>query len=266
MNNFTTRIIPPIQHKGYVDQNKLLENIRILSLNPRGINPWNNYRMEMLIESCKKYQIDVLLLCETQVKWTANNIDKMENRLKQLGREILIIGADSIQWNINKNEYLPGGLLSAFLGKSRALVKEQEIFKSKLGNWISVKLNHNKKTIAIINIYRIPSSSSNGNICSLTQYNLLNGEAKSTTSYRKEIFNEIKEYLESNDDIDDILIAGDLNQNIASSEIQTFFREIGVQDSHSIYNNIQLDQLDMTYIRGSTPIDTIAMTIFWYYY
>ena len=82
MNNFTTRIIPPIQHKGYVDQNKLLENIRILSLNPRGINPWNNYRMEMLIESCKKYQIDVLLLCETQVKWTANNIDKMENRLK----------------------------------------------------------------------------------------------------------------------------------------------------------------------------------------
>ena len=72
----------------------------------------------MLIESCKKYQIDILLLCETQVKWTAQNIDKMEHRLKQLGREIMIIGADSNQWDINRKEYLLGGLLSAFLGKS----------------------------------------------------------------------------------------------------------------------------------------------------
>ena len=48
----------------------------------------------------------------------------MEHRLKQLGREIMIIGADSNQWDINRKEYLPGGLLSVFLGKSRALIKE----------------------------------------------------------------------------------------------------------------------------------------------
>ena len=219
MNNYTTKTIPPIQHSGYVDQTKASENIRILSLNPRGVNPWNNYRMEMLIESCKKYQIDILLLCETQVKWTAQNIDKMEHRLKQLGREIMIIGADSNQWDINRKEYLPGGLLSVFLGKSRALIKEQEIYKSKRGNWMAVKLNHKRKTIALINIYRIPSSSSNGNVCSLTQYNLLDGEAKSTSDYRKEILKEIKDYIASNEDIDDVLLAGDLNQNVASSEI-----------------------------------------------
>ena len=68
MNNFTTFFPPIIQHKGYVDNIKINENIRVLSINPRGINLWNNYRMEMLLESCKKYQINVLLLCETQVK------------------------------------------------------------------------------------------------------------------------------------------------------------------------------------------------------
>ena len=82
MNNFTTFFPPIIQHKGYVDNIKINENIRVLSINPRGINPWNNYRMEMLLESCKKYQIDILLLCETQVKWTASNLDKLESRLK----------------------------------------------------------------------------------------------------------------------------------------------------------------------------------------
>ena len=101
MNNFTTRIIPPIQNEGYVDNIKNNENTRILSLNPRGINPWNNYRMEMLLESYETYQIDVLLLCETQVKWTASNLDKIESCLKKLGREIFIIGADSYQWQIN---------------------------------------------------------------------------------------------------------------------------------------------------------------------
>ena len=65
MNNFTTKTISLMQNKGCVDQNKLLENIRLLSLNLRGINLWNNYCMEMLIESCEKYQIDILLSCET---------------------------------------------------------------------------------------------------------------------------------------------------------------------------------------------------------
>ena len=76
---------------------------------------------------------------------------------------------------------------------------------------MAVKLNHKRKTIALINIYRIPSSSSNGNVCSLTQYNLLDGEAKSTSDYRKEILKEIKDYIASNEDIDDVLLAGDLN-------------------------------------------------------
>ena len=38
-----------------------------------------------------------LTLNETQVKWIASNLDKMESRLKLLGREIKLISNDSMQ-------------------------------------------------------------------------------------------------------------------------------------------------------------------------
>ena len=66
--------------------------------------------------------------------------------------------------------------------------------------------------------------------------------------------------MNENEDINDVLLARDLNQNIASNKIQAFFREIGVQDVHSMYNNIPLQQLDITYIHSSAPIDSIAVS------
>ena len=71
---------------------------------------------------------------ETQVEWTASNLDKLESHLKQLRRELIVIGADSKQWQINQYQYLLGGALLAFLGKSRALTKENETYESNLGN------------------------------------------------------------------------------------------------------------------------------------
>ena len=49
----------------------------------------------MLVEACKREQIDIILLNETKVKWTATNLDKIEKRLKSLGREITLFGTDS---------------------------------------------------------------------------------------------------------------------------------------------------------------------------
>ena len=82
-----------------------------------------------MIESHMKYQIDAMLLCETQVKWTALTLDRIESRLK-----LFITGASIKQWSINENEYLPGRTLSVFIEKSRSLIKENEIFQSTLGN------------------------------------------------------------------------------------------------------------------------------------
>jgi len=62
------RNIIPIQHLGYIDRQKISRNIRILLLNLKGINPWNEYKMNLLKEAIYKYQVDVLLLNEIQSK------------------------------------------------------------------------------------------------------------------------------------------------------------------------------------------------------
>ena len=121
-------------------------------------------------------------------------------------------------------------------------------------------MKHNGKTIALINVYRIPATSSNGATCSLTQYNLQEGKSRSTKHYRTDILKQIKTYVMNNHEITNIIIAGDFNQNIGLDEIQRFYQEIGVKDTHSWFNNIQLDQMDRTHIRGSHPIDSIALS------
>jgi len=80
-------------------------------------------------------------------------------------------------------------------------------------------LSHKDKDIVIINIYRIPSTSPNGDRCSLTQYNLKDGKVKSPKEYRTEIFQQIKKYLSGLKKVDDIIIGGDFNQYIADKEV-----------------------------------------------
>ena len=64
-------------------------------MNSKGLNLWNNKRIEIFIELIEKHQIDVMLLYEMNFKWIPSNIDKMENMVKRLGRETTIYTADS---------------------------------------------------------------------------------------------------------------------------------------------------------------------------
>ena len=62
--------------------------------------------------------------------------------------------------------------------------------------------------------------------------------------------------------INDIIIVGDVNQDIGSLEIQQFYAEIGVQDVHHVVNQILLNNMGNTHISGSWPINLIAATPF----
>jgi len=57
-----------IKNERYVNSNKLYNNIRLLTMNSKRLNPWNYEQMEIFIKSIEKYQIDVILLNETNVK------------------------------------------------------------------------------------------------------------------------------------------------------------------------------------------------------
>ena len=43
------------------------------------------------------------------------------------------------------------------------------------------------------------------------------------------------------EDIDNVIIAGDMNQNVNSNEIKKFYSEIGVDEVHSRINLTPLD-------------------------
>ena len=172
--------------------------MRILVLNSKGLNLWNDYKMELFINSCKKKQIDAMLLSETQTKWTPHNIDRMQQRIHSISRNAVVIGADSKQWDVTPRLFLPGRILSIITQKGRSLINEKEIHKGELGNWMAIKMKHNSKMVVMINLYRIPSTSSNSPTFSLTQYNLLEGQTRSTGYYRNGIFKQIKTYIKKN--------------------------------------------------------------------
>ena len=101
-----------ITHKGCIDNAKMNENTRILSLNTNGINPWNDIQMNMMLQGIQENQIDIILFNETNIKWTPSNLDKIEKELKNNNREVKVEGCDSKKWNLSTNNYLPGGLLT----------------------------------------------------------------------------------------------------------------------------------------------------------
>ena len=74
------------------------------------------------------------------------------------------------------------------------------------------------------------------------------------------MLDKIKAYMIVNNKINDVIIIGDFNQSIKSNEMQRFYEKIRVYNIHSYFNNIPINELDKTYISGSTPIDLIAVT------
>ena len=86
------------------------------------------------------------------------------------------------------------------------------------------------------NVHRILETSAEKVYDCCTQHNLIDGEAKLPCEHRNEILKEIEECAKKNDDVNDVMIAGDLNENIASKQIQQFFNKIGVMDIHQWCN------------------------------
>ena len=240
-----------IKHSRYIDTTKVLYNTRLLSINTYVFKPKDNEKINMIIKSYETRLIDIILMNETNTKQTPWNQDKIKKEMKKLGREIQIETANSGKQNLTKNEWLPGRVVSTIRGKAILLIETDDISKGKYGNQIAMKLKNNGKILLIINIYRIPITSL-VKVCScLTQYNLMYGKAKSPTEYQNEIFKEIKDFIKKNNNVNDIILARDLNQDITSRPVQQFFSKIGIRDIHQHYNQIEFNRIDYTEVRGS---------------
>ena len=86
----------------------------------------------------------------------------------------------------------------------------------------------------------------------------MKGKVQNTTYYQKEIFRDIKCYLDTIEISYEIVIGGDYNQDIVSKEVVDFHAELGVRDAYSLFNMIELEDLDYVFIARSKYIDSIA--------
>ena len=249
-----------IENSGAITNLKAVGNMRVLSINPKGCVPNNQSKMNMLKEAIKKYQIDILMMNETNTKWNTINESRLERQMKSIDRENSIFVADSKEWTTTDRDYLPGGIMSIFFSKCSSLINRKKVVKGRLGNWMAVPLEYKEKRIEVINMYRIPSTSSYGVCYSLTQYNRIDGTMNTPNKYRKEIFEEIIKHVKDHPEINDILIGGDYNQYLNDNEIKQFHEALEVHEIHPIVNAVPIHSIGKTYKNRSKPIDSIAAT------
>ena len=74
--------IKSIQHKDFLDENKKIENTRLMSINTNGFNTENEEKTYQMIKYCLKWQIDIILMSETNVKWMSRTKEITQFKLK----------------------------------------------------------------------------------------------------------------------------------------------------------------------------------------
>ena len=79
-------------------------------------------------------------------------------------------------------------------------------------------LTDGKRSINIFTIYRMPQLVREGIYNTLIQYNWMEDKVKNANKYRKKVFSQIINYYKTNS-IDDIIIAGNINQDIGLTEV-----------------------------------------------
>ena len=84
-----------IRNEGYLDCKKAMKNTRILVLNPNRCRSSDSEKITIIINSCKRQQIDICCLAEVNTKQTTRNTDKIQYKLKTLEQALELIVSDS---------------------------------------------------------------------------------------------------------------------------------------------------------------------------
>jgi len=116
--------------------------------------------------------------------------------------------------------------------------------------------------LQIINIYRIPDSTSPGILKSRAQYDRRNGEVRMSRQYRDELLEKLSLEVEKarNEGVKDIIIAGDFNQDIDGDQMRKFMRENGLFEVHEMVNETDNYLKDRTQENSTKQIDAVLAT------
>ena len=71
------------KNKGYIDENKIEGNVRILAMNPLGCKLNDQVKIHELKKLIQNYNIDVVMLNKTNTKQNTMNISRIEWKMKK---------------------------------------------------------------------------------------------------------------------------------------------------------------------------------------
>ena len=236
----STRENREIVHRGHINAEKRETSTIIMSINASSFSYKNEEKIDQMIDFCKNNKVDIVMISETNCKWKTRTKDLMSSKMKTLGKETRYSCADSKAHKTTNSEWLQGGLMSVMTGKMSSLIQHQEVKTYDLGRWMALQVSNGKKTLITITMHRTPQGTNQGIQSTTSQHNQILGKVKSATHHRKEIFKDIVNYVKSFNKPVDVMIGGDCNQDIASTEVQQFFNELQMKDVHQTTNGIEL--------------------------
>ena len=133
----STRENREIVHRGHINAEKRETSTRIMSINANSFSYKNEEKIDQMIDFCKNNKIDIVMISETNCKWTTRTKDLMSSKMKTLGRETRCSCADSKAHKTKNLEWLQRGLMSAITGKTSSLIQHQELKIDELGRWMA---------------------------------------------------------------------------------------------------------------------------------
>ena len=95
------------------------------------------------------------MLTETNTKQTTSIREIINNHLKKLNHNVELIFADSKDYQVTKNEWLPGGTLIVIQGEVIGAMNKESIIIDKIGKWSTFTVSKNNKKVIFITIYWI---------------------------------------------------------------------------------------------------------------
>ena len=101
-----------IRNLGYVDPVKYDQNVRLLTLNPRGFGPDNQEKIVMLKSSKRRLQFDGVFFSSPDRAWNSKCKEEMKKKMRGIGMNIQINTSDTRIEGSNNVGYLPGGTMS----------------------------------------------------------------------------------------------------------------------------------------------------------
>ena len=257
-NNANTSIRNP----GYVDSCKNPKVVRMCYLNPNGFGPDTYEKIQMLIQSKNRMQIDGMFFSSPDRLWNSRRTEQLKTRMFPIGRNIKINTSDTKKKVTNRNGCLPGGTLSVVWDELSDIVTDQVNVDS-LGRWSSITIGRESQRIEIITFYRIVDSTGEGQVKVHAQCNEKLGACNSAKHHRQQLLNDLSEHVRRSREqrkIKDFMLVGDMNENVENSRIENFMTSNGLINVHKKINEIGANQMDNAFKIGKHCIDAVMCT------